>query len=65
MIENSSKDDIAKVSVKEVMVIPKLYMKLAYCISCAIHNRIVAVRSREDRRIRKINREKKPDQVIN
>ena len=32
--------------------IPKLYCKLSYCIACAIHNRVVKVRSGENRRIR-------------
>jgi small subunit ribosomal protein S26e len=65
MIDGSSKDDIAKASAytgKEVPI-PKLYYKMNYCISCAIHNRIVAVRSVADRRVRRIIRERKPDPV--
>ena len=63
MIDNSSKDDIVKASAfqgKDIPI-PKLYYKMQYCISCAIHNRIVAVRSRESRRIRRAIRERKPD----
>ena len=61
LIDASSKDDIRTASVytgeldiKDI--IPKLHSKLYYCVSCAIHSRIVRGRSREERRVRKVLR---------
>lgn len=52
VIEGSSKDDLTNAEHYDDFVIPKVYMKLSYCISCAIHSRIVRVRSRTERRVR-------------
>ncbi len=52
MIDASSKEDIRAVQIYENFIIPKTYNKLTYCVSCAIHARIVRSRAREDRKIR-------------
>jgi small subunit ribosomal protein S26e len=44
--------DILEASVIENYQIPKLYVKMHYCIEAAIHQRIVRGRSAADRRIR-------------
>jgi small subunit ribosomal protein S26e len=52
IVDASSKKDLEEMRAFDPYVVPKLYIKMQYCISCAIHSRIVKVRSVEDRRIR-------------
>lgn len=52
IVDASSKKDIEENRAFETYIIPKLYIKMQYCIGAAIHSRIVKVRSAVDRRNR-------------
>merc|ERR1712146_525957 len=46
IVDASSQRDLRDASVYQTFMLPKLYMKMQYCVSCAIHGRIVRVRNK-------------------
>lgn len=51
-MDSSALRDIKDASAYENYQLPKLYIKQYYCIEAAVHQRIVRVRSSEDRKNR-------------
>lgn len=70
MVDASSLRDLKEACAYDVYTLPKVYMKQSYCISCAVHRRIVRGRSAEARKIRvqprrprrTFNKDKKKDE---
>jgi len=52
IVDASSKKDLEENRAFETYIIPKLYIKMQYCIGCAIHSRIVKLRPVAERKNR-------------
>jgi small subunit ribosomal protein S26e len=46
IVESAAQRDIRDASAYETYTLPKTYLKVCYCMSCACHRRIVKVRSK-------------------
>ncbi|KAJ5074265.1 40S ribosomal protein S26 [Anaeramoeba ignava] len=60
MLDNASIRDVSDQCVYKGYQVPKLFIKIEYCVSCAIHLHIVRVRSVTDRRDRTVKRWRRP-----
>lgn len=52
MVDSSSAKDVMDASIYKEYELPKEYQKCFYCVSCAVHRRVVRVRAHNLRRVR-------------
>ena len=52
MVDAGAMNDLKAACAYELYTLPKIYAKNYYCVSCAVHCRIVRVRNIQARRIR-------------
>ena len=52
MVDSSSMSDIRNQSAYDQYAVPKMYLKMQYCVGCAVHRRVVRGRAAEARKIR-------------
>eukprot|EP00703_Trepomonas_sp_PC1_P000514 JAP96092.1 Ribosomal protein S26 [Trepomonas sp. PC1] len=50
MIDSNIQQDVLAACIIKDVTLPKQYTKIQYCVSCAIHNHLVHVRSAEERK---------------